>query len=409
MTSLLDGLDDLLPELHETYRDLHANPELGGQEHRTAAVAAAGLRERGYEVTENVGRTGVVGVLRNGDGPVVLLRADMDGLPMREDTGLPHASTNGVMHACGHDVHITCALGAADLLARHRDAWSGTLLIVLQPAEEIAAGARWMLDDGFLDRFPRPDVCLGQHVGPMPAGVVTVRPGTMMAAADTFTVRLFGKAGHGSTPERTIDPIVMAASVVLRLQAVVSREVGAHEQAVVTVGSLHAGEAANVIPDEAELKVNLRSFDPHVRQRVLDAVRRVVLAEARASGAEREPEIVPLNAFPLTVNDAAATERVVTALREHGRALRPMRHPLAGSEDFGLFGTEAGCPSVYWFVGCADHALFSQEDLERLDDGVLPAGVASNHNTRFAPVLDPTIRDGVINLVAAAAEWLRRP
>jgi amidohydrolase len=413
---LLTGLDELLPRLRDIYRDLHAHPELSLQEHRTAGVAAGWLTEHGWDVTEGVGGTGVVGVLRNGEGPVVLVRADMDGLPLAEATGLAYASTDTavgpdgnevpVMHACGHDVHVTCMLGVTAMLAANTGAWRGTVVAVLQPAEEISAGAGAMLQDGFLDRFPRPDICLGQHVGPLPAGVVTTRPGTIMSAADSFRVRLFGKGGHGSAPETTVDPVVMAAAVVMRLQTVVAREVGASEPAVVTVGSLHAGTKENIIPDDAELKVNIRSFDPAVRRRVLDAVRRIVAAEADASGAPKAPEITPLNSFPLTVNDGEATERVTDALREHGCPVRILADPHAGSEDFGLFGTAAGCPSVFWHFGGNDPAGFEEADNEALERGVVPVGVASNHSPLFAPVVDPTIAEGVRIFLAAATPWL---
>lgn len=249
-------LDSLLPSLRELYRDLHAHPELSLQETRTAGIVAARLREQGgWEVTEGVGGTGVVGVLRSGEGPTVLLRADMDGLPVLEATGLPYASVargtdrDGndvpVMHACGHDMHVTCLLGVTALLAAERDAWRGTVVAVFQPAEEVGRGARDMLADGFAERFPKPDVCLGQHVGPFPTGVAVTRPGAVMAASDSYRVRLFGRGGHGSTPESTVDPVVLAAAVVMRLQTVVSREVGASQTAVVTVGSIrmrHEGE-----------------------------------------------------------------------------------------------------------------------------------------------------------------------
>ncbi|SED01856.1 amidohydrolase [Rhodococcus koreensis] len=411
------GLAVLLPALADLYRDLHAHPELSMQETRTADIVAAVLRAQGWDVTEGVGRTGVVGVLHNGDGPVVLLRADMDGLPVREDTGLDYASTDTgidpdgatvpVMHACGHDVHVTCLLGAAALYAADRSLWRGTLVVVFQPGEETAQGARAMVDDGFVERFPRPDVCLGQHVGPFPAGVIVTRPGTLMAAADSFRIRLFGRGGHGSAPEHTVDPIVMGSAVVGRLQAVVSREVAAGDSAVVTVGSFHSGHKENIIPDEAELKVNVRTFDPQVRDRVLPAIRRVVDAEATASGAPKEPEFSPLNDFPLTVNDEAATERVVTALAGAFGSDRmlPMPRPLAGSEDFGVFATAAGCPSVFWHFGGADPAAFAHLDLTATASLALPEGVPTNHSPQFAPVIDPTLETGVRALLAAAAAW----
>lgn len=411
------GLAALLPRLANLYRDLHAHPELSMQETRTARIAAGILRAQGWEVTEGVGRTGVVGVLRNGDGPVVLLRADMDGLPIREETGLDYASTDlgtdpdgttvPLMHACGHDMHVTCLLGATALFAADRSTWRGTLVAVLQPGEETAQGAKEMVDAGFIGRFPRPDVCLGQHVGPFPAGTVRTRPGTLMAAADSFRIRLFGRGGHGSRPEQTIDPIVMGAAVVGRLQTIVSREVAPGDSAVVTVGSFHSGHKENIIPSEADLKVNVRTFDPHVREGVLGAIHRIVDAEAAASGAPKDPEFSPLNDFPLTVNDAAATERVAEALAEAlgTEHVLPMPRPVSGSEDFGIFGTAFGCPSVFWFFGGADPEAFIGFDRDALATGGLPEGVPGNHSPHFAPVIDPTLETGVRALLTAAAAW----
>jgi hippurate hydrolase len=415
---LTAGLEDLVPGLYDVYRDLHAHPELSMAEYRTAGIVAEGLRAQGgWEVTEGVGVTGVVGVLRNGEGPTVLLRADMDALPVREDTGFPHASTDTAvnpdgetvytMHACGHDIHTTCLLGATRLLADHRDSWSGTVVAVFQPGEETAAGARAMLDDGFLDRFPRPDVSLGQHVGPQPTGVVAARPGPVMAAADSFRIRLFGRGGHGSSPQQTVDPVVMAASTVLRLQGVVSREIAATDSAVVTVGSLRAGSKENIIPDEAELKVNVRSFDPDVREKVLASIKRIVDGEAQVSGAPKDPEFSPLNAFPLTVNSDQATAEVMAALgAQQGIHVHEMRHPLPGSEDFGAFGTAAGCPSVFWFFGGSDPELWENSTEGEKDN--LPEGVAGNHSPHFAPRADPAVPQGVRHLLHAAAVWLAK-
>lgn len=293
---------------------------------RTARVVATRLREQGWTVTEGVGGTGVVGVLASGQGPVVLLRADMDALPVREATGLAYASTRTavdaegndvpVMHACGHDLHVTCLLGATALLAANRDAWRGTVVAVFQPAEEVG-GAPHMIEDGFLERFPRADICLAQHVAPAPAGLVGLRPGPMMAASDGLAVRLHGRGGHGSTPAATVDPVVMAAAVVMRLQTIVAREVAADQAAVVTVGSLHAGTKENIIPDTAELTMTVRSTTPAVRAQVLKAVERIVHAEAAASAAPKEPEITVLNSFPLTSNDPEATSIVESALERH--------------------------------------------------------------------------------------------
>ncbi|MHC5262735.1 amidohydrolase [Streptomyces sp. UC4497] len=414
---LLSGFPDRLPGLRALYEDLHAHPELSFQEFRTAAVVAERLREQGWEVTEGVGGTGVVGVLANGEGPVVLLRADMDGLPVKERTQLPYASQEmgvdgegikvPVMHACGHDMHVTCLLGASAQLAAARGEWRGTVVAVFQPAEEVG-GAPAMIADGFPDRFPRADVCLGQHVSPAPVGLVGTRPGPVMAASDSLRVRLHGRGGHGSTPETTVDPIVMAAAVVMRLQTVVSREVGAAQTAVVTVGSLHAGTKENIIPDTAELRINIRSTTPAVRERVLAAVERIVRAEAAASGAPEEPEITALHSFPVTVNDADATGTVLTAIAEVlGRErVFTLPEPLTGSEDFGTFGTALGVPSVFWHFGGGDPALFAHIDPDALLTDGLPDTVPANHSPYFAPVPEPTIHTGVTALLAAAAHWL---
>ncbi|MEU6934580.1 amidohydrolase [Streptomyces sp. NPDC046374] len=417
LTRLLAALPERLPDLRALYEDLHAHPELSFQEFRTAGIAADRLRRQGWDVTEGVGGTGVVGVLANGEGPVVLLRADMDGLPVQERTGLPYASRETavdgegqevpVMHACGHDMHVACLLGATAQLAAAREEWRGTVVAVFQPAEEVG-GAPAMIEDGFPERFPRADVCLGQHVAPAPAGFVGTRSGPVMAASDSLRVRLFGRGGHGSTPESTVDPVVMAAAVVMRLQTIVSRETGAAQTAVVTVGSLHAGTKENIIPDTAELRINIRSTTPAVRERVLSAVERIVRAEAAASGAPKEPEITELNSFPVTVNDERATDTVLTAIGEALGRERVFTLPqtLTGSEDFGVFGTALGVPSVFWHFGGADPALFRDVDPEALLTDGLPETVPANHSPYFAPVPDPTIGIGVTALLAAAGAWL---
>jgi amidohydrolase len=414
VTSVLAGLDDIMASLEELYRDVHSHPELSLQEHRTAGVAAERLQAAGYEVTTGVGGTGVVGRLANGDGPTVMLRADMDALPVREATGLPYASTvtatdpSGaevpVMHACGHDMHVTWLAGAAALLAGARDAWQGTVLAVFQPAEETAQGAQAMIDDGLFDRFPKPEVILGQHVMPGPAGAVRYRAGTTQAAADSLEVRLFGRGAHGSMPESSVDPVVMAAATVLRLQTIVSREIAARDAAVVTIGALQAGTKDNVIPDEALLKLNVRTFDEQVRAHVLDAIRRIVEAEAAASGAPRAPEIATTEHYPLTVNDPGRTARVAAALR--GRfgddRVRELPAPYSASEDFGSFGTEWGVPSVFWYVGGTDRELYHRAE----EAGRVAQDVPTNHNARFAPVIHPTLETGVQAMVAAALDAL---
>jgi len=409
---VLKNLDRLIPDLEALYKDVHAHPELSMQETRTAGLAADRLRAAGYEVTTGVGKTGVVGLLRNGDGPTVMLRADMDALPIEEATGLPYASkikmkdrqgnTVPVGHMCGHDMHVTWLTGATALFAQARDAWKGTLMAVFQPGEETAEGAQAMIDDGLFKRFPEPTVILGQHVMVGPAGAVAGRTGAITSAADSLQIRLFGRGAHGSMPQSSIDPVVMAAATVMRLQTIVSREVAAAEAAVVTVGVLQAGTKENVIPDEALIKLNVRTFDEGVRKRVLTAITRIVNAEAAASGAPRPPEITPLDHYPLNVNDAKASKRVVDAFRRHFPAERVRQTgPAPASEDFGSFGTEWHVPSVFWFVGGTDPDVYAEaKKAGRLNE--LPV----NHSPLFAPVIHPTLETGVETLVVAAQAWL---
>ena len=410
--SVLKNLNRLLPDLEALYKDVHAHPELSMQETRTAGLAADRLRTAGFEVSTGVGKTGVVGLLRNGEGPTVMLRADMDALPIEEATGLPYASkiktkdhegkTVPVGHMCGHDMHVACLVGATTLLAQARDAWRGTLLAVFQPGEETAEGAQAMIDDGLFGRFPKPAVVLGQHVMVGPAGAVAGRPGAITSAADSLQIRLFGRGAHGSMPQASIDPVVMAAATVMRLQTIVSREVAAAEAAVVTVGSLQAGTKENVIPDEAVIKLNVRTFDADVRKRVLAAIERIVNAEAAASGAPRPPEITTLDRYPLNVNDPEATKRVADAFRQHfpGDRVR-VTGPAPASEDFGSFGTEWHAPSVFWFIGGTDPDTYAKaKEAGRLNE--LPV----NHSPLFAPVIHPTLETGVEALITAARAWL---
>ena len=410
--STFPGLDVLLPDLEKLYKDIHEHPELSMQETRTAGIAAQRLRDAGYDVTTGVGKTGVVGLLRNGDGPIVMLRADMDALPIKEATGLPYASnvtatddegnTVPVMHACGHDMHTTWLAGAAKMLAQRREAWQGTVMAVFQPAEEIAAGAQAMIDDGLFKRFPKPSVVLGQHVMVGPAGSVGGRTGVITSAADSFQIRLFGRGAHGSMPQASIDPVIMAAATVMRLQTIVSRELAPTEAAVVTIGALQAGTKENVIPDEAVIKLNVRTFDEGVRKRVLAAIERIVKAEAAASGAPKPPEITPLDRYALVVNDADASRLVVAAFRNHFSATRVQETgPTSASEDFGSFGAEWHVPSVFWFVGGTDADVYAKAKAT----GTINE-IPSNHNPRFAPVIHPTLRTGVETLVVAARAWL---
>lgn len=316
------------PSLVDLYKDLHRHPELGFQEQRTVGVVVERLESAGFDVTTGVGRTGVVGILRNGDGPTIALRADMDALPVCEDTGLDYASTvtatdeNGktvpVAHACGHDLHTTCLLGAAAILASDTSGWSGTVVVIFQPAEELGAGAQAMVDDGLWDRFPKPDVVLGQHVSPLPAGKIAGHPpGASYAGSDSLRVRLVGRGAHGSMPEASVDPpIVLAAATVMRLQTVISREIPSTATAVLTVGSIHAGDAANVIPGEAEIQLNIRSYNETVRGKILDSVERIVRGEAAAAGAPEDPTITEIERFPVVTNDPDALGKTLSAFAD---------------------------------------------------------------------------------------------
>ncbi|MGP3991201.1 amidohydrolase [Streptomyces sp. 3N207] len=411
--AVLAGLSDIRDSLESLYKDLHQLPELGFQERRTAGHAAQALNEWDYEVTEGVGGTGVVGVLHNGDGPTVLLRADMDALPVREQTELPYASTgtgtdadgveHPVMHACGHDVHVTCLLGAARLMAAGTDVWRGTLVVLFQPNEENGSGARAMVDDGLARRIPRPDVALGQHVLPAPAGTLLTRPGVMMAASDSLRVTFHGRGGHGSMPERTLDPVVLAAATVVRLQTVVARETAATTPAVVTVGAIHAGSGPNIIPDRAEIQLNIRAFDEDSRSRVLAAVRRVIAGECAASGADREPEFETLSEFSVTENDPEATDRVAGAFAAYfGQDRARTTGPIPASEDFGELPAGLGCPSTYWGLGGTDPDTYRKAERA----GTVERDIPGNHSPRFAPVIQPTLDTGVRALVTASLAWL---
>lgn len=389
-----DLLDDALRDrLHDLYRHLHAHPELSMQEHETAALLRDRLRDLGWSVRE-VGGTGLVAVLENGAGPVVGFRADTDGLPVQEDTGLEYASTvrrslpDGTvvpaMHACGHDMHMTWALGLAELLLTRRGEWRGTVVLLLQPGEETAAGAAAMVADGVWEGTPHPEVVLGQHVSPDSAGAIRLASGPAMAMADSWEVVVRGRGGHGSRPDATIDPILLGAHMVVRLQSVTAREVPAQAAAVVTVATFHGGLKENIIPSEARFTVNVRTLDPGVRESLLAALRRVITAEAEASGAP-EPQIRELYTFPLLHNDEEQTERTVRVLRDTvGEDAVTVSTAQMGSEDFGHLPDAIGVPGVYWFVGGSDP--------ERAD---ADEPVPGNHSPHFAPVIEPTLTAGL--------------
>lgn len=414
--AVLAGADDVRAWQEDLYRDLHQHPELSRQEHRTAALVAERLEQSGFDVTTGVGGTGVVGILRNGRGPAVLLRADMDALPVREDTGLPYASTvlatpeggDGpvpVAHACGHDMHTACLLGAAHLLAHGERHWGGTLIALFQPAEETVDGAQGMVDDGLAQLVGPVDVVLGQHVAPLPAGRVATKSGPALASGDSIRVTVHGRGGHASMPQACVDPVVLAASIVLRLQTIVGREVEPGEPVVLTVGSITAGTKANVIADRAELQINIRTYSEAVRSAVLAAMRRIVLAECAASNSPREPEFEMLDQAPLTDNDPDVTARVrdlLTDLFGTDRVVDPPR--VLGSEDFSDIARGVNAPYTYWLFGGADPEAYRESDSR----GATFAEIPVNHSPRFAPVIQPTLDTGTAALVAAALGWLAR-
>lgn len=399
------------------YRELHARPELSMQEHWTSARIAQALTDLPVEVTTGVGGTGVVAVLANGAGPRVLIRADIDGLPIREASGVAYASVatqvgadgseQPVMHACGHDMHAAALVGVLTVLCATQESWAGTIMAVFQPGEETAEGAAAMVGDGFFERFGTPDICLGQHVSPLPAGVLASRAGTLMAAAGSLKITLHGRGGHASMPERTIDPVVMAASTITRLQSVVSREFGTSEPIVVSVSSVHAGNKINVIPDVATLGVNVRALDDDSLQSALDAVSRIAIGESRTSCAPKGPDMQVCDRFPSLRIDPAALARTRPALEGTGATFAELEKPLSGSEDFGVFGTACGAPSVFWHWGGMDPASFTPQMIDiLLHTGRLPDSVPVNHSPQFAPDPHHGLLWGVRLMTAAAMAWI---
>jgi hippurate hydrolase len=402
----------LVTELEALYKDIHQHPELSMQEVRTAKLVADAMQDAGYEVTRNVGVTGVVCVMKNGVGPTVMLRADMDALPMAENTGLPYASTVkardadgievGVAHACGHDMHVTWMIGAARILASNRGAWHGTLMIVFQPGEETAEGATAMVRDWGEGRFPKPDIILGQHVMVGPAGTLSYRPGVTLSAGDSLKIRLFGRGSHGSQPQTSIDPVIMAAATTLRLQTIVSREIAPSEPAVLTIGSLQAGTKENIIPDDATIKLNMRTFSEDTRDYMLKSIRRICCAECDASGAERPPEFTTINSYPLTENDSIATQKIAKVFdRQFGKNAALAPTPASASEDFSIFGRSWGVPYVFWFVGGTDPDLYAKARQEKTVNKI-----PSNHSPKFAPQIHPTLETGLKAMLTAAGAWL---
>lgn len=396
LTPAVEVTEDFLASYVEVYKHLHAHPELSAQEFTTAEYIEAHLAKLGIE-SFRCGTTGVVGTLTNGEGPTIAFRADTDGLPIQEQTGVDYASTDTgvlpdgatapVMHGCGHDTHITSALAMAALLAERKDLWKGTLVLIFQPGEETAYGARAMVNDGLWDKAPLPGVVLAQHVMPVPSGKLVIRRGHMTSLADSWRVTVHGQQAHGSQPEKSIDPIVAAAAMVLRLQTIVSRELAPTTPAVITVGTFHAGLKENIIPESAEFSLNVRTPDEETRAVVLAAIRRIISAEAAASRAP-EPTITELNNFPRCYNDPSSTEQVMAAFTADFGADVLIVAPLGmGSEDAGWLSDAIGVPGVFWAFGAFAAEMF--------DDGAAPAG---NHSPFFAP----DARSAVVNGTAAA-------
>jgi len=405
----VDWTNANMTALVELYQHLHQNPELSLKEKETSARMAKELEAIGAKVTANIGGYGVVGLLENGPGKVVLLRSDMDALPVVEQTGLPFASkvrvedargaTVGVMHACGHDVHMTNLIGVARYLASHRDQWSGKVLFVFQPAEEIGGGADAMIQDGFFSKVPRPDFAVAFHdSADVPAGEINYRGGFTMANIDSVDITIKGRGGHGASPESTIDPIVIAAKLVLDLQTIVSREMKPTNAAVVTVGSIHAGTKHNIISDECKLQLTLRSLSPLVRQQLQDAVRRKALAAAASAGAP-EPKVDISEGTPALFNDPALTERLTAALKKRfGDDKINEGEPVMGGEDFGRFGS-TGVPTTMFRLGAV-----SQKRLDEFAAKKVPPN--SLHSPLYYPDIEETLEMGVPAMVTCVTELL---
>ena len=408
----LDKKPKDLTHFEKLREHIHAHPELSDCEAETAALVAKELRKmQNYAIYEKLGGHGLAAVCRNGSGPTVMLRADMDALPILEQTNLPFASKvrqedrdgteQPVMHACGHDIHTVALLVAAELFASNLLSWSGSLILIFQPAEEKGSGSHAMIKSGLYDRIPVPDVVLGQHVSSQRAGEVGTCCGQILSASDSFAITFHGRGGHGSAPESSIDPIVMASSTIVRLQTILSREISSrNEFAVVTVGSIHAGTSENVIPEKAEIKVNIRTSQTETREKVLAAVKRIVKAECEASGAQQEATFKPISQYPLTVNDNDTTEKLKNSFEAlFGDDFDPNFPPNNASEDFSNLATAVGRPYAFWFWGGVDPHEFST---------MKAAGeqIPANHSAFFKVATQPTLTIGTDAISAAAMTFL---
>ena len=409
--SLKAQVDGVYPAAEALYIHFHRNPELSLRETATAARLATELTQLGYAVTTGVGGTGVVGVLNNGAGPTVMLRTELDALPLTENTGLSFASTVkvrdaagievGVMHACGHDIHMAAWVSTARIMAANKKSWKGTLVLVGQPAEEITAGAKSMIADGLFTRFPKPDYALAVHDDARwVAGVIGYRAGPIFTNSNALTITIFGRGGHGARPETTVDPVVIAARTVVALQTIVAREISPFDPAVITVGSIHGGTKHNIIPDEVQLQLTVRSFTPAVREKLLSAIARVAKAEAAAAGADREPRIVQDQSTDALVNDSALTRRVSSALiRELGSSQVIDTPPEMVSEDFGEF-QRAGVPTLMIRVGAIERGKHEQA-------AKTGAPLPGLHSSQFYPDREPVLKAAIMAEVIALRELLR--
>ena len=396
----------------EVYKDLHQHPELSCRESRTASIVAQHLRSLHFKTYESIGGHGVAGIFQNGPGRTILLRAEMDALPVLEETNLPYAShdrmtdTDGqekpVMHACGHDTHIASLMAASTLMTSAKNEWSGILICLFQPNEEHGGGARAMVDDGLYDKIPKPDLVLGQHVSPLKSGVVAIRAGPVMSAASTINVRIVGIGGHGSAPQNCIDPVMTAAYALVRLQSVVSRTMDPGEIAVVTCGSIHGGEAANVIPGHVDLKLNLRTYSHQSHQKALEAIQRILEAECEASKTPQKPVIEITDQFPPTINDEGLVKILEASFKHHFKDCAWEGSRSAASEDFSVLATVVGAPYAYWSFGGIEPGRWDEARRKhKLSE--LP----SNHSSLFAPVIEPTLQTGLDALSVAALTFLR--
>jgi len=406
-TQVASRVDAMYPWLDGVYKDLHAHPEIAFQEVRTAGKLAGEMRKLGFEVTEKVGKTGIVAVLRNGAGPTVLVRTELDGLPMEEKTGLPYASRartqsgdNFVTHSCGHDVHMASWLGAAKTLVELKSQWHGTLVFIAQPAEEVVGGAKAMLADGLFKRFPKPDYAFALHSWPLAYGTVGFNSGPVSSNSDSLEIQFKGRGGHGSAPDKAIDPIAIAARFVVDVQTVISREKDPKEFGVVTIGAFQAGTVGNIIPDNALVRGTIRSYSPEVRDKLLDGIRRVANASAAMAGAPA-PDVQIIPGGAAIVNNEALVLKTEAVFKDAFGADKAQRMPaMTASEDFSAYANE-GVPSMFFFTG-----VYAPQDVA---EAAKPGGkpVAFNHSPYYAPVPEPSIKTAAQAMSLAVLNVMR--